>query len=99
MIFKASEDQIRQIAARATQTALPLGLGIFQYSSEHVFNPEDFTLEDRGLSLDYVKGRCVKLYIHRLPDSEWEITDSFSQDYQSWSYMYSTVAQLLDGIV
>ncbi len=97
MRFKATDDQIKQIAANAVNASRPMGMGFLHYQPEHEFKPEDFTMDKGGLYLDYVQGRMVKLYIHKDLD-EWVINGEPRSDYQSWCHKYPTYESLVNSI-
>jgi hypothetical protein len=107
MKFKATTEQIAQVAANAVNAATAAGMGILHYDSAHKFTKEDFlhNIERFGgyLDLDYVEGRMVKLYIHpSSPKGYYECReDDPKPDYQSWCHTYHTYADLLKsaGIV
>lgn len=94
--FKASPDQIAQIALLAINASEPVGLGFFHY------NPRDFTLRDMAKvknpgSIDYVEGRMVKLNIRPLGDGYYSMRNEISLDYQSWGKRYPVAYALLES--
>ena len=90
MKFEATEQQIKEIAVEAITYSKPLGLGSPQALDELDIKPEDIKLNEYGLALDYVKGRCVKLFIRRgLPEGSWHIDDIANPEYQTWARRYS----------
>ena len=97
MKFKATEQQVKQIAANAINASKPMGMGIFHYNSGSVFT--DLDIEDDELYFDYVEGRMVKLNIRDLGDGEYEIADNPTSDYQSWCRTYPTTEALVNSVL
>ncbi|MEP6517440.1 hypothetical protein [Microcoleus vaginatus] len=97
--FKATKEQIRQIGANAIDYSRPIGLGFLYHRSDLVIRIEDIELEDGNLNLDYVAGRCVKLFIRNIGDEMWEIPDSPTPDYQTWVTKYPTNEALVESVV
>ena len=96
MKFEASDEQVKKMAALAVNASEPMGLGHFHFQPGETFKPEEFDIEDRGIFLDYVQGRMVKLYIHKRGPGEWEVTDRKpTPDYQSWCRKYPTYEALI----
>jgi len=97
--FKATKEQIRQIGANAIDYSRPMGFGIFAHRSELFIRIEDIELEEGNLNLDYVAGRCVKLFIRNIGDDMWEIAESPTPDYQTWVRQYPTNEALVESVV
>lgn len=97
--FKATEQQIRQIAVNAFHNSRPLGLGYLNHRPDLNVNLEDFDLEDGNLDLDYVAGRCVKLFIRNIGGEMWEIAQSPTRDHQTWVRKYPTNEALVESVV
>lgn len=96
MIFKATENQIKQIAANAVMASKPVGLGFLHFDDEEKFSPENFLFDPRGgMHLDYVGGRMVKLNIWREENGDWRMRDEISSEYESWIRKYPTVQDLV----
>lgn len=94
MQIKGTEEQLKVMAANAVNAATPMGLGFLQATSK-TFTPDDFTLHDGNLDLDYVEGRMTKLYVRRVDDGVWELRGREPRaDYQSWAHKYPTYADL-----
>jgi hypothetical protein len=94
--FKASSDQISQIALLAINASEPVGLGFLLYQ------PRDFTLHDMSMvtnpeSIDYFEGRMVKLNIRPLGDGYYSMQNKISIDYQSWGKRYPVAYALLES--
>lgn len=98
--FKATEQQIRQIAVNAIKSSRPFALGYLNHRPDLSVKPENIELaSDGSLHLDYVAGRCVKLSICKIGDDEWQIKDSPTPDYQSWVHKYPTNEALVESVV
>jgi len=96
--FKATEEQIKQIAANAVNASIPMGMGFLQATNKE-FKSTEFDLTKSGLNLDYVQGRMVKLTINRLENNKWIIVGSARADYQSWVSKYPTNRALVESII
>ena len=100
MEFKATEQQIKEIAVKAITHSKPLGLGLFEALGEIDITPEDIKLDEYGLDLDYVKGRCVKLFIRRgLPEGSWHIDNIADPEYQTWVCRYGSNETLVSSVL
>jgi len=101
MKFKATELQVLQIAANAVNASNPgdpHSMGWLHYS-EKVFTPEDIKFTSRGVSLDYVGGRMVKLTIRTTETPEvFYIRNDLDIEYQSWVTKYPTVQSLIESV-
>jgi hypothetical protein len=100
MIFKASKQQLREVAALATNAAKPMGLGLLHYKPERAFTAEDFKDVNGkdGLHLDYVEGRMIKIGFYPVQDRKGyyqQYTDATRFDYESWCNEYPTYTDLL----
>jgi hypothetical protein len=89
MKFEATEQQIKEIAVKAITYSKRLGLGFFQALDELDLKPEDIELDEDSLALDYVEGRCVKLFIRRGSEHSWHIDNIADPEYQTWAPRYS----------
>lgn len=99
MIFKATPEQVAQIAVNAILVSRPAGMGFLHYNPKQAFETTDFMPRDYGIDLDYVCGRMVKLRIKDMKDGTWE-TRSINPDveYQSWATRYSTYEALVTSV-
>jgi len=104
MIFKATDDEVRQIMANAVNASTPAGIGFFQA------RPGDKPKEEivihgvapeRVVSADYYEGRMVKLTIRERAGGEWEVVYPREPriDYQSWAGKYQSIAALVGSVV
>jgi hypothetical protein len=99
MKFEATEQQIKEIAIKAITYSKPLGLGFFQ-ASEIDIKSEDIKLDEYGLALDYVKGRCVKLFIRRgTPEGSWHIDNIADPKYQTWARRFVSNEALVGSVL
>lgn len=95
MNFKATEEQIKQIAANAVNASSPMGMG-FIHATDKKFTPDEFEIPETGtFSLDYVQGRMVKLTLWN-KDGVWKTPDRAPDiEYQSWMKKYPTYEALV----
>jgi len=94
--FKATNEQVIQMATNAVNASRPVGMGMLQYQ------PNDLTtdqikgiMDDDGFSLDYVQGRMVKMRIKKLEGSLWQMQYETNTEYQSWGTKYPTAHDLI----
>jgi hypothetical protein len=100
MKFEATEQQIKEIAVKAITYSKPLGWGLLEALDEIDIKPEDIKLDEYGLALDYVKGRCVKLFIRRgLPEGSWHIDHIADPEYQTWVRRYGSNETLVSSVL
>ncbi len=97
MKFKATKQQVKEIAANAINASTPMGMGFLHYQADTKFGPED--ISDEQLYFDYVQGRMVKLSIRDLGNDEYEIADNPTSDYQSWCGIYPTTEDLVNSVL
>jgi hypothetical protein len=101
MKFKATPEQLSQLAANAVNASVPVGLGLL-HATQHVFTPEEMRphVERNGasLNLDYIQGRMVKLYCTKVDKDLYETRDDIDVEYQSWAQRYPTVKALLESV-
>lgn len=93
--FRATAKQVQEIAANAVKASSPMGMGHLHYDYKTEFLPEMFDVTPRGLFLDYVQGRMVKLRIYKVTEELWEMHETIRPDYESWIAEYPTVQDLL----
>ena len=101
MKFQATEEQILQIGANAVNAAKAMGMGILHYEDRN-YTPKDIeeNFNTKELYIDYFKGRMNKMYIKRVPDNYWVITDTPPNiAYQSWAHKYSTYEELVNSVI
>ena len=103
---KMTELEVKQMAANAVNASSPVGLGVFRFTDK-IFKATDFQIKEngyrgRGLWLDYVEGRMVKLRIYQdetCAEGEWIVSPSDPRpDYQSWCERYSTTQSLINSV-
>lgn len=101
MKFIATPEQVAQIAANAVNASTPMGLGALHYNQQRQFVAGDFEPDARGLYLDYVEGRMVKLYIRKdeTLGNSWELAHEPRADYQSWAHKYPTNEALVASVI
>jgi hypothetical protein len=92
--FTAEEWQIRKLMAIAVNASKPMGMGYLHYQDRE-YDADAFRNEE-STTLDYVDGRCVKLWINKLDDNQYRIVGEAPQeDYQTWAATYPTYEALL----
>ena len=98
MIFTATEEQLKSIAANAYNASSPMGMG-FMHATPEDRKPENFTLgAGSGLSMDDVHGRMVKFYAAPCVGG-FRVTDAAARgDYQSWVGRYPTYSALVTSV-
>ena len=96
MEFKATEEQVKKMAALAVNASAPMGLGILHFQKKE-YQPEEFPISIRGIYLDYVDGRMVKLNIFKSDEGTWRVADETSYDYQSWKSKYDSYKELAEA--
>lgn len=97
--FKATKQEVIQIAVNAIRYSRPIGLGYLEALKELDIKLGDIELRHGNLELDYVAGRCVKLFIRNIGDETWEIAESPTRDYQTWVSKYPTNEALVESVV
>lgn len=98
--LKGSDEQIAQMAANAVNASKPMGLGFLAYEPRQYTAQEMATQLEHWPALDYVGGRCVKLYL-RKDAEEWSISCSTEwphPDYQTWADTYPTYEALVASV-
>ena len=103
MIFKATEEQVKQIMCNAVNASTAVGLGIMYFKSKD-YTPVDIKplLKDPLIyGADYFDGRMVKLEIRQVDADKWRVTHpaySPNPEYQSWAHRYLTLEELLASV-
>ena len=103
MKFTATDEQVRMMAALASQHSKPMGMGLYHYNSSTKFVPTQFEFEKnysgkRQMYCDYVEGRMVKLCLNEVEEGVWEPNnDTPNSEYQSWSHKYPTYRELVEA--
>lgn len=91
MKIVATERQVREMMALATNASQPMGLGIIHYVGGEHFRQDHFDLEPgtRVAILDYVQGRMVKFMMRRdlASPNVWEFGEA-RVEYESWVKRY-----------
>jgi len=109
MKFRATKEQLLQIGTHAVRASGVFGMGFLRGNGT-----EDFTLKEdenshdsglgekalstRGLHLDYVLGRMVKLYIQACGEGIYQMHAQPRHDYQSWVTTYPTNEALVKSV-
>lgn len=97
--FKATREQIGEIAAKAFEASAPMGMGWMNFDANEVIDARKFVPEEgANLSLDYVSGRMVKLNIRNEGDGVWKTNSRASYDYQSWLSRFSSPLDLIQSV-
>lgn len=99
--FKATDQQIAQMAALATNASLPVGMGIHHYKPDTTWEAKDFYKiikeQKTWLNLDYIEGRCVKFTVWRgTKRNQWKYPAHEPRDrFQTWIAVYPTYPELM----
>lgn len=96
--FKATEEQVKQMAVNAIKASIPMGLGHLQYDQDHIIVADMIKTESRGCFVDYFFGRMVKLNIFKDGENEWSIRNELYPDYQSWCRKYKDGKDLVESV-
>jgi hypothetical protein len=103
MQFCATEQQLKQIVFNAIEYSKPpLQHGPYiVWSQKLPFKAEDIKLEFQGswLDFDYVRGRCVKLFIRKVAEGCYEIKEEPTSDRQTWICKYPTNEALIKSVI
>jgi hypothetical protein len=99
MQFTATKQQLQQIIFNAIDASNPLDNGHYEYIPELGLKPEDLRLNENHLIFDYVRGRCVKLYIYKVGKNCHEIEDEPIGNRQTWMGVYPTNEALVRSAI
>ena len=98
-----SPSQLKQIVFNAIEYSKPpLKHGPYLFwSAELPFKSENIKLEFLGswLDVDYVCGRCVKLFIRKVAEDCYEIENEPTPDSQTWAHKYPTNEALIKSVI
>ena len=101
MKFKATIDQLKQVAVNAVNASVPIGMGHMHYKPGN-YDPKHIEVGSDGfVNIDYFQGRMVKLNLYKIKDSEdmYLIPNGSicnpDKEYQSWCRKYPTYKNLL----
>ena len=98
MQFIATQEQLKQIIFNAIAASTPFGNGYYEYCPDLKVKPEDLKLNEDDLTFDYVRGRCVKLFIYKVGENCYEIEDKPIGDRQTWMRRYPTNEALVKSV-
>jgi len=103
MKFKATEEQVRQMAVNAINASRQFGMGFLQSGAEATLEEvktDKVSGGKRRLSVDYFNGRMVKFHALEIGDGVWEAWPDLPRlDYQSWCGQYPTMKMLLSSVI
>lgn len=101
ILFKATDDQVKEIGTLVCKASKPVGMGMLHYDPNHKFPASlfDDMVDNRNeLSLDYMNGRMVKVFLERQGDN-WLINNShLDHEYQSWLCRYKSYEELIEKV-
>lgn len=98
--FKASEVQIRKMAANAFNASLPSpGRDTIKYNPKKVLSERNFSLEPgtKIFRLTYCEGRQVKLQVWKHTKELWSMYEP-DLEYQTWINTYPTAKDLIESV-
>jgi len=98
MQFFATKQQLTQIIFNAIDASNPFGNGHYEYQPELGVKPEHLKLNKNYLIFDYVRGRCVKLFIYKIGESCYKIEDEPIGNRQTWMGKYPTNEALVKSV-
>ena len=98
MQFIATGQQLKQIIFNVIDASNPFGKGHYEYHPELGMKPEDLKLNENYWIFDYVRGRCVKLFIYKVADNCYEIEDEPIGNRQTWMGKYPTNEALVKSV-
>lgn len=98
MQFTATKQQLKQIIFNAINASNPFGNGHYEYCPELGIKPEDLKLNENHLIFDYVRGRCVKLFIYKIANNCYEIEHEPIGNRQTWMGVYPTNEALVKSV-
>jgi len=93
--FKATDEQVLQMAANAVNASNPVGVGAIMYNPGSVFSKTDFCVMHSMVSVDYCGGRMTKFIAIRHGDY-WKMREPHPE-YQSWIRAYPTAKDLIES--
>lgn len=100
LTFKANEKQILKLFQKAFEASKPVGMGFIQHVEGYEFNFHDLlSIEstingDTYFSVDYYKGRMMKMEVRKRHDF-WTI-NNYSNSYQKPKIEYQSFADVYD---
>ena len=101
MIFKATEQQVRQIMANAVNASNGVGMGFLNYETKN-YTTKDIRIDEGAVSADYFYGRMVKLKFELTAVSDhWRVARPMytpNPGYQSWVKIYPTLHALVTSV-
>ena len=98
MQFIATKEQLKQIISNAINASNPFGNGHYEYRPELGCEPKDLKLNENYLIFDYVRGRCVKLFIYKVGDNCYEIENEPIGNRQTWMGKYPSNEALVKSV-
>lgn len=98
MVIEATAEQVTEMAKLAILNSVPVGMGKLAYNPDLQLEDIHVSSGTHGISVDYYGGRMVKFHARRVDDNKWEVSDTTSEDYQSWKPKYGSYQALLDAV-
>ena len=98
MKFKATDEQVKQIAINAIMASSPMGLGFIQYNPSLKLETKNIAIANNLVNIDYFQGRMVKLFM-KLENGWWHVDEHrVHPEYQSWVSKYPTMLDLIASV-
>lgn len=103
MKFKATDDQVKQMAVNAINASRQFGMGFLSSGADALRGELDLQERHdklRELHIDYYNGRMVKFHAREVEPGVWEAWPDLPRgDYQSWCGQYPTMKMLLSSVI
>lgn len=98
--FKATDKQVMQMAALATNASMPPpgSPGWEQYDPAITYEADDFKkiIDNHWMNLDYINGRSVKFTVWRgKKRNEWKYPEHEPTERQTWISTYPSYPELM----
>ena len=105
--FKATEEEVRQIAVNAIKASKPVSQNAWTAEIAELtaleqpslaLEPAEIKVQVDGIFYEYYQGRSVKLRIYQVNQQVWEIPKAITE-FQSWAATYPTTEALILSVL